>query len=410
MIRCFERKETQVARRIAYCTIASANYLSRVEVLKNSLHAHNPSSILHVLLCEHPDVCRSISGATGFTFISPDQVCSGWLHMAFYYNITEFNTALKPFLIDFLFEYGYDVIIYFDPDIEIFGSLNDLEDLMQDKDLILTPHICNPIGMDGFAPTIDTFIRAGQFNLGFIAVSNTAETRPVLKWWQDVCFEHCILHPYHRLFVDQFWADILPSFIQNFFCLRDAAYNMAYWNIFQRRLVHQNGRWLTDSGELKFFHFSGFLKNDLRKVSMHQNRVVAEVGSDLHTMMAHYLERITSAKWSRYDTCHYSFETYSNGKRILPNERKAFLNIGAKERNIIYNPFEHPSTIRRLGRTNIYHSNQYINTFHYRCDQLCRYIICACNEYVNSVKVKGCVSTNLYVMRYLYRKAMDKIR
>lgn len=396
-----------MAKDIAYCTIASANYLSRVEVLETSLYAQNPNSKLHVLLCEHPDLCRSISEETGYTFISPDQVCPHWLHMSFYYDISEFNTALKPFLIEFLFKEGYEAVIYFDPDIEIFGSLNNLEDLIEDKDLILTPHISHPIAMDGFTPGIDSLIRAGQFNLGFIALANSDESRPALKWWQDVCIEHCICHPNYVYFVDQFWADILPSFIQNFYCLRDPAYNMAYWNIFQRRLVLEDGKWITECGELKFFHFSGFLKNNLTKVSIHQNRVTATVGSNLHTMMSHYLERINSAKWSCYDSRPYSFGTYTNGEKILPAERKRFYFICGQEREEIGNPFEHCSTIRNIRHIDIERLDQYVNLFHYRIMTYYKYVIMVYQEYINSIRVKGFLPTQFFVLKCIYRKAMN---
>ena len=36
--------------KIAYCTIASANYLPRVRVLEESLATHRPGGSLHILL------------------------------------------------------------------------------------------------------------------------------------------------------------------------------------------------------------------------------------------------------------------------------------------------------------------------------------------------------------------------
>src|SRR5262245_43386262 len=96
-----------MSKKIAYCTIASANYLSRVEVLKTSLQEHKPDAPSYVLLCEHPDVCRSLAAETGYPFIAVDEVCPHWLHMAFYYDIIESNTAFKPFLLQFLLDQGY---------------------------------------------------------------------------------------------------------------------------------------------------------------------------------------------------------------------------------------------------------------------------------------------------------------
>lgn len=332
--------------KIAYCTIASANYLPRVRVLEESLLAHNPDASLHILLCERPEICRTLSKSLGRPLISPDEVCADWLDMAFYYDLLEYNTALKPFLLEHLLNSGYDAVFYFDPDIEIFGSLKPLEALASTYRLILTPHICEPIPMDGLLVGIDSVVRAGQFNLGFIGLAANEESRKALKWWADVCREYCLFDTQHRFFVDQFWADILPSFIQDFYCLRDPAYNMAYWNVFQRKLEQENGRWVTNSGELKFFHFSG-LPEDLTQVSRYQNRITTPQGSPLYQLLASYRDKIERNPWAAHRQHPYSFATYANGKAILPAERRKFLSLAEDERHIIGNPFQNPEALRR---------------------------------------------------------------
>lgn len=370
-----------MTKKIAYCTIASANYLPRVRVLKDSLSTHNPNASFHILLCERPEVCQTLAADLAHPLISPEEVCADWLHMAFYYDIVEYNTALKPYLLEHLLDKGYDAVFYFDPDIEIFGSLEQLESLATMHDLILTPHVCEPMPMDGLRVGIDDVIRAGQFNLGFIGIANSRDTKKSLGWWKDVCREYCIFDAQHRFFVDQFWAAILPSFIQKFHCLRDPAYNMAYWNVFQRKLALQDNRWLTESGELKFFHFSG-LPKDLTQVSRHQNRITAPIGSPLHKLLASYCTKIENNSWAKYANYPYSFATYTNGKVIQRTQRSRFLMLPSVERNDFRDPFAHPNvsfrstTLPPSGRTLF-------------------------QKYLSSIRTRGLIAANLSVVRFL---------
>lgn len=324
--------------KIAYCTIASANYLPQVRVLQASLLAHNPQAKLHILLCEHPETCMALSDELGHAFISPEKACPAWLQMAFYYEITEFNTALKPYFLEYLLGQGYGAVIYVDPDIEIFGSLAPVEHLLHENDLILTPHVCHPMPLDGLKPGIDEIIRAGQFNLGFIGMTSSSEARHALRWWQDVCLEHCLFDSNHHYFVDQFWAAALPSFIQRFHCLRSPAYNMAYWNLFQRRLDLDGTHWLTDDGELRFFHFSGLKMDGPVLVSRHQNRVTAPQGSPLFNLISAYRTKIAACDWAPYAKP-YSFGRYTYGGEISQEERRAYGSFSPEVRKCLGDPF-----------------------------------------------------------------------
>jgi hypothetical protein len=270
--------------------------------------------------------------------------------MAFYYDITEYNTALKPFFLEQLLREGFQSVLYFDPDIEIYGSLNELEQKVLEHDVVLTPHVANPVPDDGMHPSMDSYIRAGQFNLGFLGVRGSSETIDLLHWWQSVLLEKCIFETDHHFFVDQFWAAAFPSFMESTCVLRDSAYNMAYWNVFQRRLELVDGSWQTDSGQLRFFHFSGLHRSDLTKVSIHQNRVTAPSGSPLHQLLEGYFARIKSQEWSIYNDHLYSFATYLSGEPITSDERRTFLSMNRDERCQVGDPFADSSTGKNVIR------------------------------------------------------------
>jgi hypothetical protein len=334
--------------KIDFCTIASANYLPRIRILQKSLATYAPTVTLHVLLCEWPDIVEQLSAQADFKFLAPNAVCAEWQTLAFQYEITEFNTALKPYLLEYLLNQHCDGAIYLDPDIEIFSSVDSIVSLLTEHDLVLTPHVCKPLAMDGHKPGIDDTLRAGLYNLGFIGISGRPEARQALKWWKEVCRDYCLFDTEHRFFVDQFWAAALPAFIQKFYCLRDPGCNVAYWNIFQRPLANTANSWVVDEKPLIFFHFSG-LPKDIQLVSNHQDRIVAPLASPLHLLLSRYRNKIQSNDWSKFSTTPYSFSTYLNGLPILTTERHAFQSLSASERLTIGIPFENHEILRLLA-------------------------------------------------------------
>lgn len=398
--------------KVAYCTIASANYLSRVHVLETSLKQYNPGATLEILLCEWPHICKEISEKTGRPFYSPAEIgCEDWLHMAFYYDITEYNTALKPFFLETLIKKGYEAVFYFDPDIEVFGSFKEMESLIPRYDVVLTPHVCKPFPDDNRTPLIESYIRAGQFNLGYVGVSGSSESLELLKWWQSVCIEKCIFHHAHKFFVDQFWAAIFPSFIEKAYILRDPQYNVAYWNIFQRNLELKDGKWLVDGGELKFFHFSGLHKKDLTKVSVHQNRVTAPEGSDLYRILSGYLQKIKKQEWAMFDSHPYSFATYTNGEEISGEERKNFLYMSALERKTVPNPFDRPDVITKIirldidrGETSSFRFINRIRSFYLRnlAEQA--------RMFITVVRTDGIMKALWYTVRFVLKAVAARLR
>lgn len=335
------------AEPIAYCTIASANYLARVQVLLQSIERHHSGARHFVLLCEAPETCRRISAETGYEFWSPADVCDGWRDMSFYYNIIELNTALKPFFLEKILDRGFGTVVYFDPDIEIYDSLAPLAERVCRHDVTLTPHVCEPIPADGHKPAMEDYIRGGQFNLGFVAMTASSGARALLRWWQEVCRERCIFDRDNGFFVDQFWAAAFPSFTDRCGIVRDPGYNVAYWNLFQREVTQDGSGWRANGVPLVFFHFSG-LAPDLTRVSRHQDRVRAASGSALHRLLTAYRARLGEMPWSRYDKIPYSFAAYASGEPIAQIDRRKYLYLDAADRVRLGDPFASRDVMGRV--------------------------------------------------------------
>lgn len=64
----------------------------------------------------------------------------------------------------------------------------------------------------------------------------------------------------HGFFVDQLWCNLAPLFFEKVYILKDYGYNMAPWNLHERRIKEINGEeYILSNGEpLVFYHFSSF--------------------------------------------------------------------------------------------------------------------------------------------------------
>src|SRR5271165_353658 len=245
--------------RLAIFTICSNNYLPTAKVLLASVALHCPEAKLYLCLADKrlPDT-EQYPANVGVVPVEelaiPDFCC-----FAFRYSITEFNTALKPFMIRHLLGRGFDAVLYFDPDIEVFAPLDMLlAPLRAGYSFVLTPHICQPAEGDTFPDDLG-IMRAGVYNLGFFGVAVGTDTERLLRWWSRRLRYDCVSEQERGVFVDQKFIDLLPGFTDSVRIVRDTACNVAYWNLQQRNLTQAGDHWLIDGEQLRFFHFSGII-------------------------------------------------------------------------------------------------------------------------------------------------------
>jgi hypothetical protein len=288
-------------------TICSRNFLSYALTLFSSLQENHGSVRFYVALCDRPHE-PEINGF-GFEVITLDQLGIPNLdEMREKYNITELNTSIKPFVFSYLFEqHPGDVIAYFDPDIFIFSRMDELENAFASgADCVLTPHILEPAE---FAEMEDRqFLRYGIYNLGFCAFRDTPEVRRVISWWGRRLEKYCVIDLDGGLFVDQKWADLFPALISDTVILRHPGYNIAYWNLSQRRIGKAGDQWTVNSEPLRFFHFSGNKIEDETVFSRHSDQFRLSNTRHLSELVTIYRENITRNGHHYYSRIPYSFD------------------------------------------------------------------------------------------------------
>ncbi len=283
-----------MAARTVVFSICSNNYLAQAEVFFASVRSRHPEVDLVLGLADSPD--PELRYPEGVEVVpAADLGITDFASFAFAYDVTEFNTAIKPFLMLRLFERGYRNVLYFDPDIEIFRRLDDLVAVLDGgASFVLTPHFCDPPSAGAPRSERDV-MQTGVYNLGFIAASQTPETEPALRWWARMLRHGCVNEQERGLFVDQKYMDLLPGLAGRTHVLRDTGFNVAYWNLDRRAVsAGPEGAWLVDGRPLAFFHFSGFVPERPLEVSRYTPEPRAE-GALAALLAGHALRRKAAA-------------------------------------------------------------------------------------------------------------------
>jgi glycosyltransferase involved in cell wall biosynthesis/GT2 family glycosyltransferase len=309
----------------AVFTIVARNYLAYARVLAASLARHNPGVRLQVILVDDPE--RSIPPQPLFDLIHADELPfdpPSELHtMAAIYDVTELATAVKPWAFEHLFSRGASVVLYLDPDIELFGSLGALEPLTREQGMLLTPHITAPLPRDGKRPDERDLLRSGIYNLGFLALSAQA-AQAFLPWWRQGLRRDCLNDPAGGLFVDQRWIDYAPALFEPRI-LKDPGYNVAYWNLPHRQLTRGSDRILVNGRPLCFFHYSGFSPRTPHLLSKHQHGSLRIRLSDtplLAELCARYAAALEEAGFADCSRVPYGFAETAGGLPLDARTRK----------------------------------------------------------------------------------------
>jgi hypothetical protein len=179
------------------------------------------------------------------------------------YDIVEYCTSIKALIFEFfLKEKDVENIIYLDPDINIYSNLNRVVEELNKGNIVLTPHISDADTRSDYKKNRETkFLSVGIFNLGFIGIKNTKESRRFVSWWNQRLLELCYLNPQAGLFVDQNWINFVPVFFEKVRIIKDYGYNIAYWNYRERESFLKNNSFehFKNNSEICFIHFSARL-------------------------------------------------------------------------------------------------------------------------------------------------------
>jgi glycosyltransferase involved in cell wall biosynthesis len=243
--------------------------------------------------------------------------------MAAIYDVRELATAVKPWLLRTLLS-GSDSVVYVDPDIEFFGSMDLVGDYAYQHGIVLTPHTRAAFPCDGCLPDDRMILQAGVYNLGFIGVGQSAA--PFLDWWSERLARDCRVAVDQALFVDQRWIDFVPALFDHY-VLRGPEYNVAYWNLHERDVRVDGDEYLVDGRPLVFFHYSGYDVEQpelLCRYTGDRSRILLSTRPDLARLCIHYRDRVMAAGYRRGGGPPYGLGCLPSGIELDKRMRRVY--------------------------------------------------------------------------------------
>lgn len=303
-----------------YFTSICANYLPKAMALAESVKRHNPDAVFVLCLVERdvPDVASNFPHFDDVVLAKD----AGWENFdafMFRHSIVEASTAVKPRFLQYLVERFADAdkFVYLDPDVLVYSEFVELRALLDDHSIVLAPHLLRPGNIDMEISSL----AHGSYNLGFLAIRRSENSRRFVEWWADRLFRFCYDDKARGIFTDQKWIDLVPSFFDAHI-LKHHGYDFATWSLLGSDLVEENGAYVVNGDRLRFIHFSGLDSGTIDKaigwwLTEHNSATFVK-------LYAEYLAHLERHGQAELGSIRWSYGTYWSGEEISKDVRVAY--------------------------------------------------------------------------------------
>jgi hypothetical protein len=284
-------------RPLAFCTIATRSFLPQARVLMDDVARHHPGAQCHLLYVNaaNEHVAPQLPGVN--VLAASELVDAATLTLLRRrFTVAETCFALKAPMVERLFEQGAGRVFYLDSDLLIVSPFAEALAALAHDSTVLTPHLDAPIPEDGRQPTEATILRAGAYNLGFIAMADVPATRLMLAWWGARTRRLGFLRPLLGYQGDQNWMNLAPTLFDGVGVLRHPGYNIAYWNAHSRRIEGSPENPTVRELPVRFVHLSGFDCARPEALSRFQNRTSLTAEPVLAALVREYAARVARAE------------------------------------------------------------------------------------------------------------------
>lgn len=241
---------------VSACTVATRSYLADARLAARSFVDHHPGARFTILVVDGDHMPPASWTHRDVELVTPSQLGLGddvLLPMASIYSPFEIACALKPLALRRTLEQA-DVAVYVDGDVEVLDPMDELVAAGAAHDVVLVPHVLDPVPRDGRLPDEPGLLGAGMFNGGLIAVRRSSG--PFLDWWEERLRRDALGRPDMMMLADQRWLDFVPVLFDHH-VLRDPTYDVAYWNLHERPTAWVDGRLCVVDRPVRCFHYSG---------------------------------------------------------------------------------------------------------------------------------------------------------
>jgi len=308
---------------LIFFTSVNNAYLSKISVLGESLGRHHPDAWRVLALLDEPPPGVTPAQVNFDEFFLPSQLgipeLERWL---FGLTVVEACTAQKGnVMTDLLNRPDCEGVVFLDPDIEVFSRMTEVEQGLAEHSVLLTPHLTHPettaLGIEDNEIAALTY---GVFNIGFLAIAPTPAGRAFTAWWRDRLLTYCVADVERGLFTDQRWVNLAPGLFDGVGILRHDGYNVATWNISQRRMDRSGQGWTVNGLPLRFVHFSGLDSGSHARMLARYSGP----GSPLARLSRDYRRQVAAYDAQLGDVGPWRYGVLRDGTRIEPQWRTRF--------------------------------------------------------------------------------------
>lgn len=296
------------------------SYLNRARVLYATLRRFHPDWELVALITDEPPPGFDFDPAREpFDRVvwAQDLGIADFRSWLFRHDVVEVCTAVKGPFIQQACDQA-DIVIYLDPDTALLAPLDPLIEMLQQDEILLTPHLIDP-NTDRTA-ILDNDLsasRTGIFNLGFVAIRTTGEGARFARWWNDRLLAFCYDDMPRGLFVDQRWCDHVPALFDKVKVVRDPGYNVASWNLSQRRVaIGKDGAITVNGAPLRFWHFT-----KLGPTGDLMTKKYAGDNFEVYEIWNWYKRQVTAATDPAIPARYWAYGDYADGTPIAKAHR-----------------------------------------------------------------------------------------
>lgn len=325
---------------LAVGTVATKHHMARARVLYQSFRHYHPEIPFYVLLADAVNGDFDPAAEPFHVLLLADLAIPKPVQYYFKYLPFELAASLKPYLLEHLAaDLGFRRLIYLDSDLLILNNLSPLFAQLDKHSILITPHLTQPLEEDGMIPDETDMLRGGTFNSGFVGVKYDAAGCAFVSWWRKRLYDGSRVDVARGLFVDQSWLNLVPGMFEGVHILRDPGCNIAYWNLYSRRLEFRDGGVCVNGEPAYFFHFSGFDAAKPYIVSQHTTRPKENFEVPARQLYHKYATLLNAAGEAQAREWQYAFANFDNGVPIPPIARRMYIALG-KSADRFLNPFQ----------------------------------------------------------------------
>ncbi len=314
---------------IAACTIVAKNMISLARVLAASFRRHHPDVPFVVLLADDVDGRFDPAGEPFELIPFGALAVPDGARFRFRYTQQALSYAATPFLIAHLLDRGFGRVVFFKQESLVLGSHYEIFEWLRQDALVMTPHLLSPLaGPDRVARELNILL-SGVFNVGLLGVADVPEGRRFLSWWQDRVLTHCHHDVLHGMHYEQRWLDLVPSYFTGVRIVRDPAWNVAHWNLPERRVSVSASGVIVDGMPCRLFRFSGFDPEHPLVPTRYSNRLTWENIGEAREVFVQYARALDEAGYQESKHWPFAYGCFDNGVAVPDFARRLYLELGA---------------------------------------------------------------------------------